>query len=112
MRVSGINTESSGPGNRVGTRRRRSTENFFGAESNRQKWSQSSSLLGRKNAAAGEAISDAELLRDVNAQRQSDLRKIDSNLGVLQNNTGAEIMRQRQVQMNLMNYIVRTSDKK
>lgn len=55
------------------------------------------------------ALRVGQLLRDVNAQRQADLRKIDSNLGFIQSNTGAEVLRQRQL---LMNYIVRASSQK
>ena len=58
------------------------------------------------------ALRVGQVLKDVSAQRQSDLRKIDSNLGVIQSNTGAEILRQRQMQMNMMNYIVKVSEKK
>ena len=54
------------------------------------------------------ALRVGQVIRDVNAQRQSDLRKIDSNLGLIQNNTGAEVMKQRQ----LLNYLVRVSSQK
>jgi hypothetical protein len=57
------------------------------------------------------ALRVGQVIRDVNAQRQTDLRKIDSNLGVIQTSTGAEIARQRQMLMNSMNYIVRVSEK-
>ena len=43
------------------------------------------------------ALRIAEVLRDVQMQRQSDLAKIDRNLGIIQNNTGVEAMRQRQM---------------
>lgn len=55
------------------------------------------------------ALRVGQVIRDVNAQRQSDLRKIDSNLGFIQSNTGAEVMKQRQL---LMNYLVRVSSQK
>ena len=55
------------------------------------------------------ALRVGQVIRDVNAQRQADLRKIDSNLGFIQSNTGAEVMKQRQM---LMNYIVRASSQK
>jgi hypothetical protein len=55
------------------------------------------------------ALRVGQVIRDVNAQRQADLRKIDSNLGFIQSNTGAEVMKQRQL---LMNYIVRASSQK
>jgi hypothetical protein len=47
------------------------------------------------------ALSVAEVLRDVNAQRQADLVKIDRSLGVVQNNLGVEVMKQRQ-SLNLL----------
>lgn len=43
------------------------------------------------------ALRIAELVRDVQGQRQADLAKIDRNLGLIQNNTGVEVMRQRQL---------------
>lgn len=55
------------------------------------------------------ALRVGQVIRDVNAQRQADLRKIDSNLGFIQSNTGAEVMKQRQL---LMNYLVRASSQK
>jgi hypothetical protein len=53
------------------------------------------------------ALRVAEIVRDVNAQRQADLVKIDRSLGLMQNNTGVEVMRQRE----LINYLVRTSQR-
>ena len=53
------------------------------------------------------ALRVAEIVRDVNAQRQADLVKIDRSLGLIQNNTGVEVMKQRQ----LLNYLVRTSQR-
>ena len=53
------------------------------------------------------ALRVAEVVRDVNAQRQADLVKIDRSLGLIQNNTGVEAMRQRE----LLNYLVRVSQK-
>jgi hypothetical protein len=47
------------------------------------------------------ALRVAEVLRDVNAQRQADLVKIDRSLGVVQNNLGVEVMKQRQ-SLNLL----------
>lgn len=55
------------------------------------------------------ALRVGQVLRDVNAQRQADLRKIDSNLGFIQSNTGAEVLKQRQL---LMHYLVRASSQK
>ena len=47
------------------------------------------------------ALRVAEVVRDVNAQRQADLVKIDRSLGVVQNNLGVEVMKQRQ-SLNLL----------
>ena len=56
------------------------------------------------------ALRIAGLLRDVNAQRQSDLVKIDRTLGVVQNNVGIEVMKNRQ-QLNQMDLLYRASQK-
>jgi hypothetical protein len=53
------------------------------------------------------ALRVAEVMRDVSAQRQSDLTRIDRSLGVIQSNTGVEVLRQRE----LLNYLVRVSQK-
>jgi hypothetical protein len=53
------------------------------------------------------ALRVAEVLRDVNVQRQADLVKIDRSLGLIQNNTGVEVLKQREV----LNYLVRVSQK-
>jgi len=53
------------------------------------------------------ALRVAQVLRDVDAQRQADLIRIDRSLGQVQNNTGVEVMRQRE----LINYLVRASQK-
>ena len=42
------------------------------------------------------ALRVAEVMRDVNAQRQADLVKIDRTLGVVQNNLGVEVHEDRQ----------------
>jgi hypothetical protein len=42
------------------------------------------------------ALRVAEVIRDVTMQRQADLVKIDRTLGVVQNNLGVEVMRDRQ----------------
>jgi hypothetical protein len=55
------------------------------------------------------ALRVGQMMRSVEAQRRADLQKIDSNLGLIQSNTGAEVMRQRQL---LMNYLVRVSSQK
>lgn len=47
------------------------------------------------------ALRVAEVFRDVQAQRQGDLVKIERSLGVLQNNTGFEVMRQRELLKSL-----------
>jgi hypothetical protein len=47
------------------------------------------------------ALRIAELLRDVQAQRASDLQRIDRSLGIIQSSTGVEVMRQRQLLNNL-----------
>jgi hypothetical protein len=56
------------------------------------------------------ALRIAELVRDVNAQRQADLVRIDRTLGVVQNNVGIEVMKTRQ-QMNQMDLIYRASQR-
>jgi hypothetical protein len=56
------------------------------------------------------ALRIAEVLRDVNAQRQADLVKIDRTLGVVQNNVGIEVMKTRQ-QINQMDLIYRASQR-
>ena len=42
------------------------------------------------------ALRLAEAVRDMNLQRQADLRKIDQNLGMFQDKTGVEVLRNRQ----------------
>jgi hypothetical protein len=56
------------------------------------------------------ALRIAELLRDVNMQRQADLVKIDRTLGVVQNNVGIEVMKNRQ-QINQMDLLYRASQR-
>lgn len=53
------------------------------------------------------ALRIAQVLRDVGAQRQADLSKIDRNLGVIQNTTGVEILKQRE----MVNYLMRVSQR-
>lgn len=43
------------------------------------------------------ALRVGEVLRDVQAQRQADLVRIDRSLGVIQNDTGVEVLRQRRM---------------
>jgi hypothetical protein len=47
------------------------------------------------------ALRVAEVVRDVNAQRQVDLRNIDHTLGIVRNDLGVEVMKQRQ-SLNLL----------
>lgn len=46
------------------------------------------------------ALRLAEAMREVNAQRQADLVRIDRNIGAMQNNTGREMLRQRNEMLN------------
>jgi hypothetical protein len=55
------------------------------------------------------ALRVGDVIRSVNAQRESDFRKINSNLGVIQTNTSAEVVRQRQLLQNYANYLSRVS---
>jgi putative zinc finger protein len=48
------------------------------------------------------ALRLAEVARDMQAQRQADLVKIDRSLGIIQNRTGMEVMRQQQILNNLL----------
>ena len=47
------------------------------------------------------ALRVAEVLRDVNVQRQADLAKVNRALGAVENNLGVEVLKTRQ-QVNLM----------
>jgi len=47
------------------------------------------------------ALRLAEAMRDISAQRQADLVKIDRSLGLVQNNLGVEVMKDRQ-RLNLL----------
>jgi putative zinc finger protein len=53
------------------------------------------------------ALRVGQVLRDVTAQRQVDLSKIDRNLGLIQNTTGVEILKQRE----MVNYLMRVSQR-
>jgi hypothetical protein len=56
------------------------------------------------------ALRLAEAVGEVNAQRQADLVRIDRNIGAMQNNTGREMLRQRN---EMLNYVsLRTSSQK
>ena len=59
-----------------------------------------------RNASSGTAAS-AEVLRDVNAQRQADLVKIDRNLGQMENTLGVQVLQQRQQ----VNYLMRANQR-
>jgi hypothetical protein len=53
------------------------------------------------------ALRLAEAVREMNAQRQADLVRIDRNIGAVQNDTGREMLRQRN---EMLNYVsVRTA---
>ena len=53
------------------------------------------------------ALRLAEAVRETNAQRQADLVRIDRNIGAMQNNTGREMLRQRN---EMLNYVsIRTA---
>jgi len=53
------------------------------------------------------ALRVAQVLQNVDAQRQADLSKIDRNLGLIQNSTGVEILKQRE----MVNYLMRVSQR-
>jgi len=53
------------------------------------------------------ALRMGELLRDVNAQRQADLVRIDRSLGLVENNLGVEVLKQRQQ----VNYLMRVNQR-
>jgi hypothetical protein len=55
------------------------------------------------------ALRVAAVVRDVNATRTADLARIEHTLGVLQNTTGAELIKQRQ---QMMNYLTQVSFKR
>ena len=56
------------------------------------------------------ALRLAEAVREVSAQRQADLVRIDRNIGAMQNNTGREMLRQRN---EMLNYVsVRTAQQR
>ncbi len=54
------------------------------------------------------ALRIAGVFRDVTAQRNADLVRIDRSLGIVQSNTGVEVAKQRE----LLNYLVRVSSQK
>lgn len=54
------------------------------------------------------ALRVADAMRDLETERRADLVKIDRSLGVIRNNTGVEVLKQRE----LLNYLVRASQNK
>ena len=53
------------------------------------------------------ALRIGEVLRDVNAQRQADLGRIDRSLGLVRNDIGVEVLKQRQS----LNYLMRVNQR-
>ena len=53
------------------------------------------------------ALRVGAVLRDVNAQRQSDLARIDRSLGLVQNDLGVEVLKQRE----RVNYLMRVNQR-
>jgi anti-sigma factor RsiW len=53
------------------------------------------------------ALRVGEVLRDVNAQRQADLVRFDHSLGLVQNNLGVEVLKQRE----RVNYLMRVNQR-
>jgi hypothetical protein len=49
----------------------------------------------------------AEVVRDMDAQRRADLRRVADGIGVLEGRTGAVTVQQRE----MMNYLMRVSQK-
>ena len=62
---------------------------------------------GEKRQQRELALRVGEVLRDVNAQRQADLVKIDRSLGLVQNNLGVEVLKQRE----RVNYLMRVNQR-
>jgi hypothetical protein len=62
---------------------------------------------GEKRQQRELALRVSELLRDVNAQRQADLVRIDRSLGVVENNLGVEVLKQRE----RVNYLLRVNQR-
>jgi hypothetical protein len=54
------------------------------------------------------ALRVGEVMRDVTAQRNADLVQIDRSLGAIQNNTGVEVLRTRE----MLNYLMSVSQKR
>jgi len=53
------------------------------------------------------ALRIGEVIRDVNAQRQADLGRIDRSLGLVRNDIGVEVLKQRQS----LNYLMRVNQR-
>ena len=62
---------------------------------------------GEKRQQRELALRVGEVLRDVNAQRQADLVRIDRSLGLVQNNLGVEVLKQRE----RVNYLMRVNQR-
>jgi hypothetical protein len=56
------------------------------------------------------ALRVAEVIRDVNAQRQADMIKVDRVLGTVRNDLGIQVLKNR-AQMQQMDYFIRTSQR-
>jgi hypothetical protein len=54
------------------------------------------------------ALRVAEVMQNFSSQRQADLRKIDQNLGLMQKNTGVEVLRNRQMLTNFIQQVSQT----
>ena len=59
--------------------------------------SERSSRRARRRSRSSSALRVAQVPRDVQAQRLADLTRIDHNFGLIQNNTGFEMARQREL---------------
>ena len=62
---------------------------------------------GEKRQQRELALRVGEVIRDINAQRQADLVRIDRSLGVVQNNLGVEVLKQRE----RVNYLMRVNQR-
>jgi anti-sigma factor RsiW len=62
---------------------------------------------GEKRQQRELALRVGEVLRDVNAQRQADLVRIDRSLGLVENNLGVEVLKQRE----RVNYLLRVNQR-
>jgi hypothetical protein len=57
------------------------------------------------------ALRVAEVTQNVNAQRQADLRKIDQNLGMVQDRTGVLVLQNRQMLNNFIQRVSQTQNR-